>query len=214
MKRNLLYTFSSSKLLILPIYIFISSCNPSEEKKQDKNTVEDPIENTEEGIQHFENAKAKELNDKGQLAAKETNFIEAQKYFKEALKLEPNNPEILNNLGFTEHSLDHSNDANQYYLKAIEIDSTYIKTYANYSLFLYENGDYKNAIKIAEYGIENTEDNEVMGLCFYHATLSLNQLNECSKAKEYYEKFISLFGEDKRFVASYENLKQEMIKCL
>lgn len=192
----------------------VMACNPTEDQKQNNTDVDESTKKTEVGVQNFSNPKARELNDKGQIAAKESNFVEAQKLFKEALKLEPNNPVILNNLGFTEHSLDHSNDANQYYLKAIEIDSTYIKTYANYSLFLYENGDYKKAVKIAEYGIQNTEDNEIMGLCFYHATLSLNQLNECAKAKEYYEQFITLFGEDKRFVASYENLKQEMIKCL
>lgn len=200
-------------LLSLCIY-FIVACNPAEEQKQNDTGLDDSTKKSEMGVQHFSNPKARELNDKGQIAAKESNFVEAQKLFKEALKLEPNNPEILNNLGFTEHSLDHSNDANQYYLKAIELDSTYVKTYANYSLFLYENGDYKNAVKMAEYGIQHTDDNEIIGLCFYHATLSLNQLNECSKAKEYYEKFISLFGEDKRFVASYEHLKQEMIKCL
>lgn len=201
-------------LLSLLSLIYLQSCTSEEKKQEPKAEVGNEVVTNETILNNFENKKAKELNDKGQKAAEESNFLEADKLFKEALKLEPNNPVILNNLGFTAHSLEHSSEANEYYVKAIELDSSYLKTFANYSLFLYENGDYKKATQIAEFGIEHTEDNEIMGLCFYHATLSLNQLNECLKAKEYYEKFIALFSEDQRFVASYEHLKQEMVKCL
>lgn len=195
-------------------FFLIQSCTSEEKKQEPKAEVENEVVTNETTLNNFENKKAKELNDKGQKAAEESNFLEAEKLFKEALTFEPNNPVILNNLGFTAHSLEHSSEANEYYVKAIELDSSYLKTFANYSLFLYENGDYKKAAQVAEFGIEHTEDNEIMGLCFYHATLSLNQLNECIKAKEYYEKFIALFSEDPRFVASYEHLKQEMVKCL
>ncbi len=86
------------------------------------------------------------LNYIGLAKLDELQFDSAIDYFKEAVTLEPNNPEYNFNLGQTYFLKGWLEEAKKYFINAICLDST--NNHYKYSLayVLYREGDYKNAL--------------------------------------------------------------------
>ncbi len=86
------------------------------------------------------------LNIQGYQYLLEGKSEDALHCFKEGLDIEPNNPVLLNNLGNALFNLEEYNRAEETYLQAISVDSTYSKSYKNLALLYQKQGSPDKAI--------------------------------------------------------------------
>ncbi len=81
-------------------------------------------------------------NGLGIIATVQGNLIEAEALFKKADRIVPNNPEILNNLGFALYSAEKYPEAMAYYNLALQIAPGFKKALYNYALLQGRLGNY------------------------------------------------------------------------
>ena len=78
---------------------------------------------------------------------KSNNFIESEKYFERALKINPNYINVLNNFGNLKKDLDKVDEAIKYYEKSVNINNNILITNYNLSSMYIQKGEYNKAIK-------------------------------------------------------------------
>ena len=108
------------------------------------------VDKEKQEIIYYENIAIKNKNAraiflKGLEKIQASNYSEAMEFFLKANNLEKNNAVILNAMGKTEASLDHSAIAESYYRRALQSDSGYVHTYINYALLLNKQKNYRAA---------------------------------------------------------------------
>ena len=69
--------------------------------------------------------KAKKLEAKNKIEKAKKNYLKAYNILKEANKIEPNNPDVLNYLGFTLRKTGDLKNAEIFYLEGLKIDATH-----------------------------------------------------------------------------------------
>jgi len=69
--------------------------------------------------------KAKKLEAKNKIEKAKKNYLKAYDILKEANKIEPNNPDVLNYLGFTLRKTGDLKNAEIFYLEGLKLDSTH-----------------------------------------------------------------------------------------
>ena len=69
--------------------------------------------------------KAKKLEAKNKIEKAKKNYLKAYDILKEANKMEPNNPDVLNYLGFTLRKTGDLKNAEIFYLEGLKLDSTH-----------------------------------------------------------------------------------------
>ena len=69
--------------------------------------------------------KAKKLEAKNKIKKAKKNYLKAYDILKEANKIEPNNPDVLNYLGFTLKKTGDFESAEIFYLKGLKLDATH-----------------------------------------------------------------------------------------
>lgn len=84
-------------------------------------------------------------NGLGIIANLEDNPENAIIFFKKADSINPNSPELLNNIGFAYYSADKLNEAATYYIKALQINSSFEKAIYNYGLLQARLKNYEEA---------------------------------------------------------------------
>lgn len=116
---------------------------------------------------------------------KKQDYSSALKHFEDALEKKPNDPNILNNIGLCYAKLADSIKAEEYYLKALSIDSKLVQTYINLSETYYLNKRIAEAINILENAVTLIPDNVAIkhSLARFYIEdlrydLAIDQLNE------------------------------------
>lgn len=205
--KNLTYVVAAFLLL---------SCGSNQTKKErvdDKNTVFEDKNgrvNTVNSGEYFENEEADKWNTTGVYAIEDGDYDIARESFLKGLKIEPQNVTLNNNLGLVEMDTKNFDEAERYFQKAIELDSTYFKSYTNYSLLLYKMEEYERGVDMANYVIQNCEDDRRLLGAYLNATFSLIQLGECDQAHEYYEEIEKLSEGTDVYDDQKRRLKQRM----
>lgn len=162
------------------ILIFITSCKDSSLQKTDLNNTEQIVISNEE----FKSEKAEALNDEGVDYGKKGYSKKANELLLQALKTEPDNPTILNNLGLVNSHLKNHKKSISYFLQSLSIsDSTYLSAGTNLSLEYYNIGEYQKGIEIADFVIKNTQNKYQEIGARIHKSFSLVSKGECEKAK-------------------------------
>jgi len=85
---------------------------------------------------------------KGLEAQQKGSLEEAKAYFEKALSLDPDRPDIYNDLGVICESMGNAYEAKRYYFEAINIDKNYLPAYSNLAVLCKRQG---NLAKAAEY---------------------------------------------------------------
>src|SRR5690554_2991307 len=183
---------------ILKIIIFLLLAYSCTDGKNDSNTNEDKtievIKRTNDadldifiGDNFFKNKEANELNSKGIELIKEFNYKQAEKYFIEANRIEPENPIVLTNLGNLYREIGTEKMALEYYNEAfIASDSTYFNAAYNMGISYCNLDDYEKSEVILNYLISNTtNEDEIIFAKYVLIRVYVNQ-GKCRKANELY----------------------------
>ena len=97
--------------------------------------------------------------DKAMSLFKERKYKEAIDAFHSVLETEPDNADIYNNLGVAYSCLANFEQAENYYVKAIELDPQLAQAYINISALYYNAGDLASALGTLQRGSYELQDN-------------------------------------------------------
>ena len=116
---------------------------------------------------------------------KKGDYKAAIKDFEEVNSENPNNPNILNNLGLCYANLSDNERAEAYYLEALKLDSKLVQTYINLSDIYYKEKKIIDGINLLETAVTLMPENTVLKNClarFYiedvRYDLAINELSE------------------------------------
>lgn len=84
-------------------------------------------------------------NGLGIIANLQGDHLKAERFFRKADSILPNSPELLNNIGFTLYSAGKLDEAAPYYIKALQINSSFKKAIYNYALLQARLSNYEQA---------------------------------------------------------------------
>lgn len=90
------------------------------------------------------------------------NFIEAIKYYKKALDVSPDSPQIYSNIGDCYFNLRNYRTAIKYYEKAIQLNKNYITPYYNLGGCYLMLGDRKEATRVWKAGLKIAPQNNLL----------------------------------------------------
>ena len=132
--------------------------------------------------------------------AQENNFVDAKEYMEKALSINPNVPELNNNLGLLYFNLQQVDQSLHFFQKAIELNKNYLLAYINLAM-AYVNLNKvpeakKNYIKALE-----IEPNNL--LANYNFANLLKRLSDHENAEKYYKKAIEI---KPNHLPSYNNI--------
>ena len=134
------------------------------------------------------------------------NIEEAQNFYNQVLKIDPNHSEALNNLGAIFQGLREYQEAKSCYEKAIKINPNYTNAYYNLGVTFKELGENQKAKSCYEKAIE-IDPNHIKA--HYNLGRLLHELGEYPKAKVLFEKAIE---RDPNYAEAHNNLGNVFIK--
>ena len=117
----------------------------------------------------------KKLFKKGINLMADEKLDDAVEIFQQALRIEPDNVEILMKLGYAEFHLDNHNDALKVYDKVLEIDVTNPEAWNLKGLVHYEQKKYAQALDAVNKAIES---DKTYGMAWYNKACFLSLLNQ------------------------------------
>ncbi|MDR3627622.1 MAG: tetratricopeptide repeat protein [Ignavibacteriaceae bacterium] len=130
----------------------------------------------------------------------EKNYFEAEKHFKELIKLFPPKAEYFSGLAVIQKKSGNFKEAEENYKNALHINPSSFESHYNLGILLYEQGKIKEAIDSFRKSIEIKQD---LYLAYYNLGNIYREINEFDLSVECYEKAIS-FKND--FDNAYYNL--------
>ena len=120
----------------------------------------------------FETKKSEKFNSEGVELAKKNEFNKAEIKFLKALKIEPNNPTILNNLGNIKKFKNEYEESINYYEKSLIVsDSLYFNSALNLGIVFYKIKNYNKSLKLLEYVISKSTDLKLIEIAYYNIVL-------------------------------------------
>ncbi|GAB3100851.1 tetratricopeptide repeat protein [Aestuariicella hydrocarbonica] len=138
-------------------------------------------------------------NNLGVLADLESNFAEAQKYYRLAIKIRPNTASAYNNLGYSHYLAGEWPEADIYYHQAIEQDPEFTQAWHNMGLLYVRMEKYQLAVDTFSRFMEDPEAYNTVGyLCMVSGKYKV--------AERYLKKAID--ASPVYFAKARENLKQ------
>lgn len=162
----------------------------------------------------FETKESNKFNTEGIELAKKNEFNKAEIKFLKALKLEPNNPTILNNLGNIKKSKYEYDESINYYEKSLIVsDSLYFNSALNLGIVSYKIKNYNKSLKLLEYVTSESTDLKLIKIAYYNLALVYIAMNECDKAKTELKKMKKLFENNIQFIEQYEYLETRIKNC-
>lgn len=199
-------------LKVLFLLIITVSCKNNSTKEETNNINE----------QHkilkgnsYKNTEANDLNEKGVDLSITGNYYEAQIAFKKSLKIEPDNPTTLSNLGLNNFMLYEYDNAIKYYQEAYKIsDSTYHMAAINLGLTYYYKKDFNKGIEITTYVINNTTDTSILSTAYTHRALNFIGNNNCEKAKTDLEHIKSNYRGMQNVAYNIIDLNNKLNSCI
>ena len=117
----------------------------------------------------------KKLFKKGINLMADEKLDDAVEIFQQALRIEPDNVEILMKLGYAEFHLDNHNDALKVYDKVLEIDVTNPEAWNLKGLVHYEQKKYAQALDAVNKAIDS---DKTYGMAWYNKACFLSLLNQ------------------------------------
>ncbi|HLS31301.1 MAG TPA: hypothetical protein VK021_10625 [Flavobacteriaceae bacterium] len=185
--------------VFLPLLFY--SCGTNEIENWDKVFVQSN-KNGQVNIQlqdlaQISNKEALQLFNKSDDEFKKKNYENAKELLLQANELEPQNPYILNNLGFIENTLGNNSKAMILLDQAIEIDHKIPSSYLNKATIFINLNKRRKAIPILEKGLElaSTKKNnsKVFKTMLYTLISKANyEIGECKESQSYAEKGLSI----------------------
>lgn len=129
------------------------------------------------------NKKARKLCIKGFSKMKKEKYLKAKEYFVKADLLEKDNLIILNSLANVQLYLGYNDSSILIYDKLLNIDSSYLGTYINYSYLLNYMYQFEDARDLTLKALQKeTESRIVKSILLYHLAISCEGLNDCFQA--------------------------------
>jgi tetratricopeptide (TPR) repeat protein len=202
--------------LIIILFLALISCK-SENNSKEKNYLKSNKGNIDLYIpgQKFETKKSEKLNSEGIELSKKNEYKKAEKIFLNALKIEPNNSIILNNLGNVKKFQNEYEESVKYYEKSLLVsDSLYLNSALNIGIVSYQTEKYNKSLKLLEYVISESNNLKLTEIAYYNLVLVYLKQNECEKAKIELKKYERIFEDKFQFVKQYEYLKSEIKNCV
>ena len=163
----------------------------------------------------FESVESEKLNSEGVELAKKNELNKAETKLLKALKIEPNNPTVLNNIGNVKKLKKEYDESIKYYEKSLTVsDSLYLNSALNIGIVSYQNEKYIKSEKILKYVIIESNDLKLTGIAYYNLVLVYLKQNKCGKAKMEFKKSEQIFKKNFQFAEQYEYLKSEIKNCV
>ena len=94
----------------------------------------------------------------GEVLIEERKYEEAISYYKEAMELEPNHPEVYNKIGAAMFAQKKFDLAEKYYLKALRIDPNLLNAQNNIGIVYFYQGNASKALKHYAKGFAENPD--------------------------------------------------------
>ena len=148
------------------------------------------------------------------LSKQQGDLINAMQYLKRAIKTDPENTVVLNNIGNIYSATNKLNEAKKFFLKAIKIKPDYSSAIFNLALANEETGNKKEAINLYKEAIKYDSTN----LGFYHNLYRINATYFDDKKIQTIEKIlkkknISNFNKASGFfILAYDQRKKKNFK--
>jgi tetratricopeptide (TPR) repeat protein len=150
-----------------------------------------------------------ELHAEGRKELEDGDIEKAKELFTVALKDDPQNKIILNDLGITEAQLGNYESSIENLKKALSLDSTYFEVYVNLSLSFTHKGDFYQAIKMADHVIKSTEETKILCGAYENKAYAEFKLNDNDQALKDVDRAIELC-EGKAYP---RNLKKDIVQA-
>ena len=175
-------------IIYVLVLTFLCGCNFSE-RFNAKETIYE-LKNEGNDIvstnEFFASDNANNLTKKGVSLGLEGKNEEAEKYFREALQREPDNPVILNNLGLTYSNRGIYNEAIKYFKLALQKSNfKSLMAAANLGLTYYQQMDYARALKVMDFTLNNAGNDNTMKLTTRIHRIMVNlELEDCKEIEK------------------------------
>ncbi|MBU2996413.1 hypothetical protein KO500_08200 [Cellulophaga baltica] len=168
--------FKYYTLLVFLLLIQLSCKNKIQSILNDKTETSIPGD-------FYENLEASDLNEEGIRLTKNGQYAKGMNAFLASLEIEPNNPTTLSNLGLNRFLNRDNKDAIKLYQKAFKIsDSTYHIAAINMAHTYFYEEEYYKGIEIADYVIDNNNDENILSIAFVHRALNYFGNKDCARA--------------------------------
>jgi len=133
----------------------------------------------------FASEEADRLNEEAINSGRNGANEKAKELLLKALKIEPNNPITLNNLGIVYEQLKKYKQAISYFERSLKVsDSTYLTAGIGLTSNYYRISEYQKGIDLANYMIEKSKEKRVSIPASVHKAFCLISLGQCKKAKD------------------------------
>lgn len=166
------------------------------------------------GNEDFKNQRASELNIEGMNFIKNGEYLNAEKKFIEALKQEPDNPTILNNLGNLTKNFGDSTKALEFYKKSIILsDSTYFNALYNLGLTYCNMNRFRESEEVLKYILKNFNNENQLSATNFVLTNVYLALEDCNKAQIALNQTKSFYENNPAMIENFNKLKKKVQNC-
>ncbi len=163
---------------------------------------------------YFKNPEAEILNEEGINHSINGNYNHGKSAFLKSLKIEPDNPTTLSNLGLAYFLTDDYNNAIKYYQKSyIVSDSLYHIAAVNLGLTYFYKKEFNKGIYITNYVIKHTDDKSLLSSAYTHRALNFLGNNDCKKAQTDLKHIINNFQGEKNVKYNIRDLTTKIRTC-
>ena len=160
------------------------------------------------------NDKVIELTDKGLDLAGKGKYKKALVKLYKALELDPNNPELLSNVGSIENRNGNSIKAEEYLERAwVASGRTNLDVAVNLGLACYYNMKYAKSVGYFTQVISGSNDLTTQGAAYYNRCMAYSKSGKCQEAEADYLSVKKLYLGIRSAAASINQLKGMVMRC-
>ena len=133
------------------------------------------------------------------------DHVNAISFFQKAIEIEPNNNEILNNLGKSQIELNQFEESISSFKQSLKIDKKNFDTFFNLGIALFELGYYDEALDNYLIAISLNKNFDKL---YYNAGIALSKIGKHKEAINYFEQTLKI---NKQNIKALNNLASEQI---
>ena len=142
---------------------------------------------------------------------REDDYKCTKDYLKKALKIDPNNPIIIKDLGIAETRLYNYESASLLLQRAIELDSNLYLAYSSLGLTYYYDDQFRKGIQVLKLVPADSTNRIERTSLYYHFFMNYTKLYECDSALHYYN-LINEFATNEIFLENVANFRENEFK--
>ncbi len=164
---------------------------------------------------NFNNQEASGLNAEGIKYVRTFDYNKAEKRFKQALLIEPENPILLNNLGNISDLKNDINTAINFYEKSlINSDSTYLHPALNLGVIYYKTNRDMESIDLFKLVILKSKDKNQVATARFQLAKSYIEISECEKARTELKLAKNMLKDIPEFKNKFEYVEGKIENCV